>query len=128
MSEYASVTGTEPKKNNKGRGYFRIRLASLRARKDSKGALTMAAAKSSFGTANLPLAQGAPTRRLIGPKDLPGKGVCFNSNHLRRLWKRGEFPPPVYLSERRFAWPEEEIDKWIADKIAASAKKRSSAA
>jgi len=75
-----------------------------------------------FGTANVP-APTAHMRRLIGPKDLPSKGIAYNLNHLRRMWKRGAFPPPVYTSKRRFSWPEEVIDRWIDEKIAASVGK-----
>jgi hypothetical protein len=70
-----------------------------------------------FGTANV-LAPPPHARRLIGPKDLPSKGISYNLNHLRRMWKRGEFPTPVYTSARRFSWPEEVLDRWIDEKIA----------
>lgn len=33
--------------------------------------------------------------------------------------KAGMFPNPVKLTERCVAWVEADIDKWIADKIAA---------
>ena len=58
--------------------------------------------------------------RFLTPADLPGRGIHYNINHLRRLWKSDQFPRPTYLSARRFAWPESEIDDWIAEKIAAS--------
>jgi hypothetical protein len=71
-------------------------------------------------------AANAPTRarRLIGPKDLPAKGIVYHLNHLRRLWQRGDFPAPIYTSARRFAWPEDVIDSWIDERIAASSKAR----
>jgi len=33
------------------------------------------------------------------------------------LIKRGEFPPPIKLTERSVAWNSEGIDKWIDDRI-----------
>jgi hypothetical protein len=81
----------------------------------------MATKTKTFGTANVPL-PAPPKRRLIGPKQLPDKGILYNLNHLRRMWADGRFPPPIHTSERRIAWPEEVIDKWIDERIAASAK------
>ena len=80
----------------------------------------MATKTTTFGTANAPL-PAPPKRRLIGPKQLPDKGINYNMNHLRRMWGKGDFPAPIHTSERRIAWPEEVIDKWIDEKIAASA-------
>jgi prophage regulatory protein len=33
---------------------------------------------------------------------------------------RGEFPPPVKIGKRASAWLEADIERWIADRIAAS--------
>jgi hypothetical protein len=55
--------------------------------------------------------------RLIDPHALrEEKGITYHPNHLRVLWKRGEFPAPFQLSPRRIAWLEEEIDAWIVAK------------
>ena len=62
------------------------------------------------------------SKRSITPDMLPSKGIRYNSNHLRRMWRHGEFPKPVNLSPRRIAWPEEEIDAWIDERIAAREK------
>jgi hypothetical protein len=80
----------------------------------------MATKTKTYGTANAPVA-APPMRRLIGPKQLADKGICYNLNHLRRMWADGRFPPPIHTSERRIAWPEEVIDRWIDERIAASA-------
>lgn len=74
-----------------------------------------------FGTSNperAPVAS-APGKRLLGPKDLPAKGIAYHPNHLRRMWTADppKFPPPVYTSERRFAWREEDIDRWIDERV-----------
>lgn len=34
--------------------------------------------------------------------------------------QRGEFPAPVNLGARAVGWVESEVDRWIADRIAAS--------
>lgn len=82
--------------------------------------------RPAFGTANTPSAVAAPgSLRLLGPKDLPAKGIPFNANHLRRLWTLGKFPKPTYLSARRYAWPETVIDAWLNEKIANSSRGRS---
>jgi prophage regulatory protein len=58
--------------------------------------------------------------RLISWGDLePKKGIRYCRDHTRRLSKSGRFPKPVQLSNRRIAYIEEEIDAWIAAKLAA---------
>jgi prophage regulatory protein len=37
---------------------------------------------------------------------------------LYRELKTGRLPPPVKLSESAVAWPSDEIDRWIAARIA----------
>jgi predicted DNA-binding transcriptional regulator AlpA len=58
-------------------------------------------------------------KRVLGPKDLPTKGIKYSANHLRRLWRRGEFPEPKHISKRRIVWDEATIDAWIAEKLSA---------
>jgi prophage regulatory protein len=58
--------------------------------------------------------------RLIPFADLrPKKGIPYCRDHTRRLSKVGRFPKPVPLSNRRIAYVEEEIDQWVAEKLAA---------
>jgi hypothetical protein len=66
-----------------------------------------------FGRSREPPQQ--PSNRLLTPRDLPAKGVCFHINHLRRLWTAEPplFPRPFHLSPRRIAWRESSIDEWI---------------
>jgi predicted DNA-binding transcriptional regulator AlpA len=33
------------------------------------------------------------------------------------MWKNGRFPRPLKIGSRNF-WPEQEIDAWIAERIA----------
>jgi prophage regulatory protein len=46
----------------------------------------------------------------------------YRRSTLYLLIQRGEFPPPVALGRRARAWPSDEIDRWIAERIAASRK------
>lgn len=53
--------------------------------------------------------------RLLSPDQLRlEKGVPIKMDHLRRLWKRGKFPKPLQISDRKIAWLESEVDEWIA--------------
>ena len=72
-----------------------------------------------FGTAKPPEAKPAGARYLT-LKDLPEKGIRYHTNHLRRMWNDGRFPPPIHLSPRKLAWAEETIDAWIASKMEAA--------
>jgi prophage regulatory protein len=42
--------------------------------------------------------------------------------HLYRQMKDGFFPKPVRIGVRAVAWPEDQIDSWIEQRIAASRK------
>lgn len=55
-------------------------------------------------------------KRLISYHELPSMGISFSIIHLRRMWRDGRFPEPVYTSVRRFAWPIDVIDQWIKDR------------
>jgi prophage regulatory protein len=59
-------------------------------------------------------------RRLLTREDLAARGIHFGKTHLRKMWQRGEFPAPIRLTERKLAWVEAEVERWIADKIAAA--------
>ena len=74
--------------------------------------------QTQFGTARQP-AEPAGARYLT-LKDLPGKGIQFHVNHLRRMWNDGRFPPPFHLSPRKLVWAEDVIDARIASKIEAA--------
>ena len=56
-------------------------------------------------------------KRMLGPEELPSKGIRFSRNYLRQLWEEGRFPKPVHLSPRKLAWEESVIDQWIEDRI-----------
>jgi prophage regulatory protein len=44
------------------------------------------------------------------------KGIPFSKNHIRRLVAKGKFPAPFYMSERRPAWSEAQLDAWIIER------------
>ena len=48
--------------------------------------------------------------------------VGYRRTTIYRMVKHGEFPPPVALGPWAVAWPSDEIDRWIATRIAASRK------
>ena len=56
----------------------------------------------------------APPGRIFTFETLPEKGIDYSRNHVRRLIKKGKFPPPFYLSERVPAWTERTLDQWIS--------------
>lgn len=47
---------------------------------------------------------------------LPEKGIIYSRNYIDRLIKEGRFPKPVYLSPRRRAFVESEVDAWIKER------------
>lgn len=63
--------------------------------------------------------------RLIAYDALRDRGIPYSRMHLRRLIRDHRFPAPIILSTRpdgqpgRIAWPADEIDAWIAARIAA---------
>jgi hypothetical protein len=73
--------------------------------------------KPVFGRASAPKAAATPSIRMLAPADLRAKGIHYHPNYLRTLWVEGRFPKPIYLSARKYVWPEPIIDKWIQDKI-----------
>ena len=45
--------------------------------------------------------------------------TCKSRSEIYRRIAAGDFPQPVKLGERAVAWPEHEVNAWIADRIAA---------
>ena len=54
---------------------------------------------------------------LIPLAELPAKGITYSRNYLDRLIKEGRFPKPVFLSPRRRAFIETEIDEWVKTRV-----------
>jgi prophage regulatory protein len=57
--------------------------------------------------------------RLLDADDLEAKGLKYSAAHRWRLIKAEKFPKPIKLGQGgRLAWIEEEIDRYIAERIA----------
>lgn len=54
---------------------------------------------------------------LIPLTKLSDKGILYSRNYIDRLIKEGRFPKPVFLSPRRRAFIETEIDEWVKTRV-----------
>lgn len=59
-----------------------------------------------------------PKGRIFTLKTLADKGINYHPNYIRRLVLKGKFPEPFYLSERRPAWTEAQLDAWVSTREA----------
>jgi prophage regulatory protein len=55
--------------------------------------------------------------KLLDLDGLAERGIKFSDTHIWRLIRAGDFPKPVKIGHRNH-WSEEEIDAYIADKLA----------
>lgn len=55
---------------------------------------------------------------LIPLSKLPDKGILYSRNYIDRLIREHRFPKPVFLSPRRRAFVEAELDDWIKQRVA----------
>ncbi|MCJ2018613.1 AlpA family phage regulatory protein [Methylobacterium sp. E-065] len=53
------------------------------------------------------------TPRYITQREVETK-TGLSGATLHRLRRKGRFPDPIKIGERRIAWPENEIDTWLA--------------
>lgn len=44
----------------------------------------------------------------------------FSRSAIYKLVARNEFPRPINIGVRAVAWPEEEIERWLSERISAS--------
>jgi prophage regulatory protein len=57
--------------------------------------------------------------RLVSKKELKSVyGIPYSSVHIGRLERAGAFPKRVQLGQCRVAWVCEEVETWIAERIA----------
>ena len=56
--------------------------------------------------------------KILKAKEVAEK-TSFSTGHLRRLAKENKFPKPVQISENRSGWLEEDVNKWIENRIRA---------
>ncbi len=57
-------------------------------------------------------------RTLVSRAGLKARGIIFCNQHLIRLEKAGAFPRRLRIGGQRVAWLADEIDSWLAQKIA----------
>lgn len=58
------------------------------------------------------------TSRLITKKQLRSM-IPYTPQHILRLEKKGKFPKRVQVGANRVAWLLPEIERWIAERVAA---------
>lgn len=58
------------------------------------------------------------TTTLITKKQLRAM-VPYTPQHILRLEKKGRFPRRIRVGENRVAWLLTEIERWVADRVAA---------
>jgi prophage regulatory protein len=46
------------------------------------------------------------------------KGIIWSRPHVHRLMDAGKFPRPIKLGKNTAAWLEDDIDKWISERMA----------
>jgi prophage regulatory protein len=50
--------------------------------------------------------------------------IGLSTRTIQRLVKKGDFPPPIQLSERIIGWTEASIDLWMSDREKAAYERR----
>ena len=61
--------------------------------------------------------QQIENNRLIRRKEVQVK-TGLGASSIYAMMAQGLFPKPLQLSERRVAWIESDVDKWISERIA----------
>ena len=59
--------------------------------------------------------------KLLRFRHLKERGIVDNRTTLGRWIKRHGFPPGILIGPNSRAWPEEEIEAWLAERARASA-------
>jgi hypothetical protein len=59
--------------------------------------------------------------KILGYRDLKGRGIKYSKVQLRRQWKAGKFPAPFQLVEGgELCWTDQQIDDHVQARIAAA--------
>jgi prophage regulatory protein len=66
--------------------------------------------------------------RILDKKALRAKGVPYSNVHLLRLETQGKFPKRFNLTQNRVAWIEDDVDRWIKERVKASTRDSASSA
>ena len=56
-------------------------------------------------------------KKLIRISDVKGM-TGISKSHIYLLASKGEFPKPIKLGERSVAWVKDEVEAWVASRIA----------
>jgi prophage regulatory protein len=56
-------------------------------------------------------------KKLIRIADVKGM-TGISKSHIYLLASKGEFPKPIKLGERSVAWVKDEVEAWVASRIA----------
>jgi hypothetical protein len=57
--------------------------------------------------------------RILSPDQLPDKGITLGNDQRKTLEARGQFPKRVPITQRTHGYVEQEIDDYLASRIAA---------
>lgn len=55
--------------------------------------------------------------KLIDRAGLRERGITYCNLHLLRLERAGKFPKRVYIGPQRVAWPADEINDWLTERL-----------
>lgn len=55
--------------------------------------------------------------RLIRRKEVQAK-TGLGASSIYAMMQQGTFPKAIHISQRRVAWIESDVDKWIAERVA----------
>ncbi|ESZ42613.1 regulatory protein [Mesorhizobium sp. L2C066B000] len=54
---------------------------------------------------------------LVAFSERPSKGIVYSRNYIDRMIKEHRFSKPVFLSPRRRAFVEAELDAWVKARV-----------
>ncbi|WP_352562624.1 AlpA family phage regulatory protein [Mesorhizobium sp. M0037] len=54
---------------------------------------------------------------LVAFSERPSKGIVYSRNYIDRMIKEHRFPKPVFLSPRRRAFVEVDLDAWVKARV-----------
>lgn len=60
--------------------------------------------------------------KVLDKRSLRAKGVPYSNVHLLRLERADKFPRRFNLGDNRVAWLEEDVDRWIRERVKAASR------
>ena len=58
------------------------------------------------------------TRKVYLFPDFKETGIPWTRQYINRLEAKGRFPRRFRLGDRQVAWPADEVDQWLAERMA----------